>query len=86
MKTNLTRLKSTKGTPPSVDATPDVIRTNTRPINGEKTMPLQVKIPEPRLREFSELAAKTHGFKKGAKSDFFLEMLDFYRRNMDETC
>lgn len=83
MTTNITKLKKpTKGTPPPVEAAPDPIKADVRSAaGGNKTVPLQVKIPEEKLTEFSELAAKKHGFKKGAKSDFFLDLLAFYKDN-----
>lgn len=78
MATNITKLKSTKGAPPSADTAPDVITGDTR---GEKEplKPIQVRVPVTVFEEFSEQAGREYGFSHGAKKKLFLKMWEAYK-------
>jgi hypothetical protein len=78
MSTNLAKLKSSKGAPPSADATPDVVTANTREEKVE-LRPLQVRIPVRVFEEFSEQAGREFGFTHGAKKQLFLKMWEAYK-------
>lgn len=78
MGTNLTKLKSSKGAPPSADSAPDVVAENTREERTE-LRPLQVRIPASVFEEFSERAGREFGFTHGAKKQLFLKMWKAYK-------
>lgn len=78
MSTNISKLKTGKGTPPPADSAPDVISENMRP---EKVAlkPLQVRIPQYIFEEFSEQAGREYGFSHGSKKRLFLKMWEAYK-------
>lgn len=78
MATNLSKLKSGKGTPPPAEASDDVISTDTRD-DKAPLRPLQVRIPETVFAEFSEQAGREFGFTHGAKKKLFLKMWNAYK-------
>jgi hypothetical protein len=78
MATNISKLKSTKGAPPTADTTPDVITQDTRDAK-ETLKPLQVRIPKSTFEEFSERAGREYGFSHGAKKQLFLKMWEAYK-------
>lgn len=79
MATNLSKLKSGKGTPPPAEETSDVIEANARPDEKVPLRPLQVRIPETVFAEFSERAGREFGFTHGAKKQLFLKMWKAYK-------
>lgn len=70
-----------KGPPPARGATKQPIAADRRPA-AEKTMPIQVWVPPAVFEAFSERAGTDFGFKKGAKSQLFLEMWRRYNGSM----
>ncbi len=79
MATNLSKLKSGKGTPPPAEDVPDVIEANPRPDEKAPLRPLQVRVPETVFFEFSEQAGREFGFTHGAKKQLFLKMWKAYK-------
>jgi len=79
MATNLSKLKSGKGTPPPAEDVPDVIDSNPRPDDKAPLRPLQVRIPQSVFAEFSEQAGHEFGFTHGAKKQLFLKMWEAYK-------
>lgn len=79
MGTNLSKLRSGKGTPPAADETEDVIEANPRGDDKPLLRPLQVRIPETVFTEFSEQAGREFGFTHGAKKQLFLKMWKAYK-------
>ncbi len=78
MSTNIAKLKSGKGTPPSVDSIPDVTSDTARA--GEPALrPLQVRIPADIFEDFSEQAGREFGFSHGSKKRLFLKMWKAYK-------
>ena len=78
MATNIAKLKSSKGAPPPVDETPDVISQDLRD-EKEPLKPLQVRIPKSIFEDFSEQAGREFGFSHGAKKQMFLKMWEAYK-------
>lgn len=80
MSTNVSKIAklAKKGAPPKAEASLDVIRANTRADSGQ-TVPLQFKVSAAEFEDFSELAAKEFGHKKGAKTDLFRKMFEAYK-------
>ncbi|MXZ00572.1 hypothetical protein F4Y93_07975 [Candidatus Poribacteria bacterium] len=78
MPTNITKLKSGKGAPPSIDESPDVLTIDIRDAQ-EPLRPLQVRIPQSIFEEFSERAGREFGFSHGAKKQLFLKMWEAYK-------
>ena len=78
MATNIAKLKSSKGAPPTAEAAPDVIAEDTRPEKVE-LKPLQVRIPKAIFEEFSERAGREFGFSHGSKKQLFLKMWQAYK-------
>ena len=78
MATNIAKLKSSKGAPPPVDKTPDVISQDLRD-EKEPLKPLQVRIPKSIFEDFSEQAGREFGFSHGAKKQMFLKMWEAYK-------
>ena len=79
MATNLAKLKSGKGAPPSAEEAEDVIEANPREDGKAPLRPLQVRVPEAVFVEFSEQAGKEFGFTHGAKKQLFLKMWKAYK-------
>ncbi|MCA9834113.1 MAG: hypothetical protein KC435_09215 [Thermomicrobiales bacterium] len=79
MSTNLSKLKSAKGTPPPAEETEDVIVANNRHDEKVPLRPLQVRVPETVFIEFSEQAGREFGFTHGAKKQLFLKMWKAYK-------
>jgi hypothetical protein len=78
MAADLSKLRRSKGAPPPIDDTPDVIAEDKRP-ETVTLRPLQVRIPESVFAEFSETAGREFGFSHGAKKQLFLKMWAAYK-------
>ena len=66
-----------KGAPPKREGGKDIIQRDPRPSEG-KNKPLQVMIPPDVFEAFSAKAGQEFGFTKGAKSQLFLAMWEYY--------
>jgi len=81
---NITKLEkptaaiSTKGEPPKRGEGIDPIKEDTR--TKEVTKNLTLKIPESAFDDFGRLAMEQCGYRKGSKSEFFLEMLADWKK------
>ena len=73
--------RNRKGAPLARGTTGRPIAADRRPAT-EKTMPIQVWVPPAVFEAFSERAGADFGFKKGAKSQLFLEMWRRYNGSM----
>ena len=78
MTTKLDRLKSAKGAPPPVDATPDVIADDPR-ATPEPEKALQFRVPKSVHDAFGEEAGKRFGFSHGSKKRLFMELWNTYK-------
>ena len=73
--------RNRKGAPPARGTAKRPIAADRRP-STEKTVPIQVWVPPGVGEAFGERAGIEYGFKKGAKSQLFLEMWRRYNGSM----
>ena len=69
-----------KGEPPKRSDAPGNTRQPARD-KPEETTGLNLRVPVSVYEAFSEEAGRRHGFKKGSKLAFFLEMWESYQNN-----
>ena len=79
---NVAQLKRTgKGEPPARTEAPKNVANPPRdkPELAEKPVALQLKVPEAVAEAFAKAAGDKLGYKKGSKSQFFIELFEAYQ-------